>query len=99
MSNFGQQWGNRGKGEKLRGPSFWLGALITARLLDHSELSPFLFSLKVLLNSTMVDSEELAASAATKRPHSAIHEDENGGLRFARSSATFLRRTANREAV
>jgi hypothetical protein len=34
-----------GKGEKLRGPSFWLGALITARdLLDVSlELSFLLF--------------------------------------------------------
>lgn len=43
MSNFGQQWGKRGKGEKLRGPSFWLGALITARRLDISEHSPFFF--------------------------------------------------------
>ena len=52
----------------------------------------------LLLNSKMADSEKLAASAATKRPHSAVDGDENGESRSARSSAS-LRQTANREAV
>lgn len=46
----------------------------------------------------MADPEELAASAATKRPHSAVDGDENGESRSARSSAS-LRQTANRDAV